>query len=60
MPPREPKATLPPMSAYMPPQPHFWSCPQCHALCLRTKDGMYLTPALGLAHQCSTHTNEGQ
>jgi len=58
--PRPPKAPLPPMADYRPPQPMFVPCPQCGALTLRGKDGALLTPALGLEHTCKpTTTKEG-
>lgn len=54
-----PKPALPPLSAYVPPQPSFSACPTCGMLCLRGEHGVFLTAALGLPHVCSTTTTKG-
>lgn len=46
-----PKAPLPPMSSYLPPQPAFSPCPDCGVLVL-LRQGERRTPVQGLAHVC--------
>jgi len=58
MSPRLAKAPLPPMAAYVEPQPMFAPCPACHALTLKGPDGAVLTPALGLDHRCKPITTK--